>query len=121
MVHFPSLSDGSVNLTSPTTRNTRARELATRAHAPEIDFPQLLEELCQRTIKAEETGRPLLLLRNVQAPPVQDADALSIGGFTILPHHPTIVFGDGGTGKSTLGLYFAGELERRGISTLYLD
>lgn len=115
------LSVGTFNLTSPTTRNTRAKELASRAHAPEIDFAHLLEELCQRTIKAEESGRPLVLLRNVQAPPVEDIDAISIGGFTILQRHPTIVFGDGGTGKSTLGLYFAGELERRGISTLYLD
>ena len=41
--------------------------------------------------------------------------------FPILRRHPAILFGDGGTGKSTLGLYFAGELERHGVSTLYLD
>lgn len=115
------LSVGNFNLTSPTTRNTRARELASRAHAPEIDFAALLEELCQRAIKAEETGRPLILLRTVERPPAQDASTVQIDGFPILRTHPSILFGDGGTGKSTLGLYFAGELERRGISTLYLD
>jgi hypothetical protein len=115
------LSLGTFNLTSPTTRNTRARELATRARAPEIDFSQLLEELCQRAIRAEETGRPLVMLRNVQVPTAVDLDAISIGGFPIFKRHPAILFGDGGTGKSTLGLYFAGELERRGVSTLYLD
>jgi hypothetical protein len=49
----------------------------------------------------------------VQAPLVEDIDAISIGGFTILQPHPRLWFGDGGTGKSTLGLYFAGELEWR--------
>ena len=44
-----------------------------------------------------------------------------ICGFPILPKHPSILFGDGGTGKSTIALYLAGELEKRGISTLYLD
>jgi hypothetical protein len=115
------MSVGTFNLTSPTARNSRAKELATRSRAPEIDFGSLLEELCQRSIKAEETGRPLVLLRNVQAPPVEDVDALSIAGFPILRNHASIVFGDGGTGKSTLALFFAGELERRGVSTLYLD
>lgn len=115
------LSLGTFNLTSPTTRNTRARELATRAKAPEIDFASLLEELCQRTIRAEETGRPLVLLRTVERPPADEAATVSIAGFPILRAHPSILFGDGGTGKSTLALYFAGELERRGVSTLYLD
>lgn len=115
------MSVGNFNLTSPTARNSRASELAKRAHAPEIDFGQLLEELCQRTITAEETGRPLVLLRNVTLPPAEDLASTTIAGFPILRRHPVILFGDGGTGKSTLGLYFAGELERRGISVLYLD
>jgi hypothetical protein len=115
------LSVGTFNLTSVSARTTRAKELAARANAPELDFSQLLEELCQRTIKAEETGRPLLLLRDVQPLAEDLADNITIAGFQILRRHPSILFADGGTGKSTLALYFAGELERCGVSTLYLD
>jgi hypothetical protein len=115
------LSVGTFNVTSPSARGKRAGELQARAHAPEIRFAELLEELCQRTIKAEETGRPLILLRNVPRRSSDDQAAISVLGFPILRSHPSIVFGDGGTGKSTLALYFAGELERSGVSTLYLD
>jgi hypothetical protein len=115
------LSIGTFNLTSVSARTTRAKELASRANAPELDFGQALEELCQRTIRAEEAGRPLILLRNVEPLPFDFTDVIAIDGFPILRRHPSILFADGGTGKSTLALYFAGELERRGVSTLYLD
>jgi len=115
------LSLGTFNLTSVSARSGRARELATRAKAPEVDFSSMLEEVCQRTIAVEERGRPILMLRNVVPLSASAADQVTIAGLPILRQHPTILFGDGGTGKSTLALFVAGELERRGISTLYLD
>ena len=116
------LSVGTFNLTSVSARTTRAKELAARAKSgDELDWAGLLEELCQRVIVAEEKGEPIKLLRDVQVPPDADHGQTLISGFPILQNHPSILFGDGGTGKSTLALFFAGELERHGVSTLYLD
>jgi hypothetical protein len=115
------LSVGTFNLTSVSARGTRAKDLALRASAPEIDFGSLLEELCQRSIAAEEHGTPILLLRDVDPLPASDAANIVIEGFPVLRRHPTILFGDGGAGKSTLGLWLAGELQRRDLRTLYLD
>lgn len=115
------LSVGTFNLTSVTARTTRAKELTSKANAAELDFGQILEELCQRTIRAEEAGRPLVLLRNVTPLPDEDREVIQVDGFPILRRHPSILFADGGTGKSTLALYFAGQLEQAGVSTLYLD
>jgi hypothetical protein len=113
------LSVGTFNLSSPAARAGRARDLAARSAAPEIDFGHHLEELCQRVLASERGGQPAILLRNVPRP---TADlTIAIDGFPILRDHPSIMFADGGTGKSTLALYFAGELERRGVSVLYLD
>jgi hypothetical protein len=109
------LSVGTFNLTSPSARKTRAVELATLAHAPEIDFRALLKELCQRTIKAEETGRPFVRLKKIVRPLDDGNGTFAIAGFPILRRHPLIVFGDDGSGKSTLGFNFAAELERQGI------
>lgn len=115
------LSVGTFNLTSVSARTTRARELQAKANAPELDFGQILEELCQRTIRAEETGRPLVLLKAVTPLPDEDDDVIVLDGFPVLRRHPAILFADGGAGKSTLALHFAGRLEQEGISTLYLD
>lgn len=115
------LSVGTFNLTSVSARNTRAKDLASRAMAEDLDFGGWLEELCQRTIKAEEAGREIVLLRDVKLPPAETDQPIDICGFPILLRHPSIIFGDGGTGKSTLALFMAGELERKGVSTLYLD
>lgn len=115
------LSVATFNLTSITSRTAWARHLEALAHAPELDFGQALEELCQRAIKAEQAGRPPVLLRNVELSSDDIGEVVTVAGFPILRRHPTILFADGGTGKSTLALYFAGSLERAGVSTLFLD
>jgi hypothetical protein len=114
------LSWGTFNVSSVPARGTRARDLAEKAMAPEIDFAYLLEVLCQNILRHQREGQPAVALRDVPRPSTTDA-VLMIDEFPILRRHPVILFGDGGTGKSTIALYFAGQLERRGVKTLYLD
>lgn len=117
------LSVGTFNLTSVTARRTRAKDLAAATHAEELDcsaFALMLETLCQQTIAAEERGKDMVLLRDIKVA-ADDADVVDIDGFPVLLNHPSIIFGDGGTGKSTLGLYLAGRLEQQSISVAYLD
>jgi hypothetical protein len=114
------ISAGTFNLTSVSARTSRAKELITAALAPEIDFRLYLEEICQRTIRAEQEGHPVILLSRVVANVSEEATAW-VYGLPLLLKHPTIWYGHGGTGKSTLALGAAGELERQGVSVLFLD
>lgn len=93
--------------------------LTSRSKAPDLDWPGLVEELCQRVIRAEREGRPPIMLREVPRPPVDDV--LDVAGVRLLRRLPVILFGDGGDGKSLLALYLAGLLERRGCRVLYVD
>jgi hypothetical protein len=113
------LSIGTFNLSSPRARKERAGHLAERARTNGIDWSSRLEELCQRTIAAERTGRPSILLRDLPRP--TPADRLNIEGLQLLRDHPVIWFGDGGTAKSYLGLFAAGNLARRGHTVLFAD
>jgi len=114
------ISVGTFNLTSVSARTSRAKELKDAALAPEIDFRLYLEELCQRTIRTEQEGHPVILLSNVVTTTEPEAVKF-VHGIPLLLKHPTIWYGHGGTGKSTLALAAAGELERQDVSVLYLD
>jgi hypothetical protein len=113
------LSVGTFNISSPRARQERARACAERARTQAIDWLGLLEELCQRVLAAERAGEPALVLRELPTPP--PADGLSIDGLTLLRNHPVLLFGDGGTAKSYLGLWVAGHLTRQGLTVLYAD
>lgn len=113
-------SVGTFNLTSLQARSGRAKDLATVTAATEINWRAELDELCQRTITAEQTGNPIRILRDVQRTD-QAATTITIDGVPLLRSLPQIIFGDGGTGKTTIALHLAGHLERLGVSVLYLD
>jgi hypothetical protein len=70
-------------------------------------------------LEQEMQGEPAIDLRTV-ARPTGD-DHLDIQGIRVLERHPMILFGDGGTFKSYLGLYIAGELARQGLAVLFAD
>jgi hypothetical protein len=53
--------------------------------------------------------------------PSDATSAINIHGIHILERHPVILFGDGGTFKSYLGLYIAGRLAQQGLSVMYAD
>jgi hypothetical protein len=107
------------NLSSAQARWQRAKLLAERSGAPDLDWPSLVEELCQRVITAERQGTPSAPLHTF-ARPGPDAE-FDVDGWRLLRDHATIAFGDGGSAKSYLALYVAGQLAHRGISVLYAD
>jgi len=113
------LSIADWNLSSAQGRSTRAKLLAERADAPDIDFTSHLEELAQRTIIAERNGAPAKPLHTYERPGPESV--YEIDGLRLLRDHPTIMFGDGGSLKSYLALYVAGTLSIRGVPVLYAD
>jgi hypothetical protein len=113
------LSAGSFNLSSPRVRRERSKELADRVRGARIDWVGMLEEVCQRVLRAERQGEPAIVLRDVPRPPLDDEH--DIGGVRLPKRHPSILFGDGGTGKSLLGLYVLGRLAERGLPVGLFD
>lgn len=113
------LSVADLNLSSSRARQDRARYLAGRARADEIDWTGLLEEFAQRVLTAERAGQPVVLLRDVPRP--KPDEALSVDGFPLLNRHPVIAFGDGGSAKSLFALYCAGRLDQAGVRVGFFD
>ena len=105
------LSVADFNFSSIRVREDRAKYLAKRANAGDLDWLSLLEEFTQRVLTAERAGEPAVLLRNLPKPAADDT--LYVDGLPLLMRHPVIWFGDGGTAKSYLALYAAGRLEQR--------
>lgn len=115
-----SLSIADFNLSSARARQERAKLLAVRSNAGDFDWAGLLEEFCQRVLRAERTGQPAVDLRTVPRPNTAD-DVLEIDGFVLPRRHPSILFGDGGTAKSYTALYVAGRLAQMGVPVAYFD
>lgn len=115
------LSVGTFNFSSPRARQEHAKRLVERARTNgKVDWQGQLEEVCQRVLSAERTGMPAIVLRDLPRP-VADADH-SIDGFRFPQHHPTILFGDGGTMKSYFALHLACCLsEQHGLRVALFD
>ncbi len=89
---------GRVNLLSTRSQADVIRVLASRSRGPA--WGQLLEEAAWLVVDRHRQGRPAMLLRDAEPPP---------GGGALLPpllmtSDPVILFGDGGSSKSYLGL-----------------
>ena len=63
------LSVGTLNLSSPTAAQQRAKLLAERARAQGVDWAGMLEELRQRVLTQERKGEPSIPLREVPLVP----------------------------------------------------
>ena len=113
------VSCADMNLSSQRARVERAKFLTERAQSNGYDFFGLVETFCQQVITAERQGTPAIYLRDLPRP-TADVE-YSVDGFPILRHHPMILFGDGGTGKSILSLHWAGRLALEGWRILYAD
>ena len=114
------LSIADFNLSSARARTDRAKFLAGRAAVKEIDWTSLVEELCQRVLQADRAGQPAVDLRQLPRPDA-DNDILTVEGLALPRRHPSILFGDGGTGKSYAALYLAGRIAERGIPVALFD
>jgi hypothetical protein len=113
------LSIADFNFSSARARSERARLLADRSGTKEIDWPGILEELCQRTLAEERNGRPAVDLRELDRPAPDDS--MKVEGVVLPRRHPGIIFGDGGAAKSYTGLYLSGRLAEQGLNVALFD
>ncbi len=107
------LSVGTLNLSNPGAAHQRARLLADRARTSGIPWGDMLEEVRQRVLAEERKGAPSIDLRTVSAQSSTEAE-YEICGLSLPADHATILFGDGGTGKSLLALRILSELAASG-------
>lgn len=107
------LHNARFNLSGGTTRGSLAKTLDKRANQGDIDWEDLLEDFCRRVMGAEREGEPITL---VGALPVPLGETYRLA--PLLPEdQPTIVYGEGGTGKSTLACVAAVAVET-GVSVI---
>ncbi len=114
-----SLCTADLNLSSLKERQSRASWLASRANASGVDWVALVEEFCQRVLRADRAGQPAIDLRTVTSSGT--GREIQIDGLYLQWSHPNIIFGDGGTLKSYIALYVAGKLALDGKRVLLAD
>lgn len=91
------------NLSGGTARGTLAKTLVKRANTADVDWEDLLEDFCRRVMAAEREGDPI---EKVGALPIPVGESYRLD--PILPlDQVTILYGDGGVGKSTLAVAIA--------------
>jgi hypothetical protein len=116
------LSAASFNVSSSAARQARAKILAEAARTPkeQIDWTFLLEEFCIRVLEAERTGAAAADLREI--PVTNTRVALhNVEGLLLPKAHPSMLYGDGGTGKSLVAAYCAGRLGQQGERVGFFD
>lgn len=115
------LASSDFNFSSMVSRERHAGTLARRARTgSRLDWPAVLERCCQLVLQAEREGQPAVRLRDVARPEL-GSDLLDVHGFALPRRLPSILFGDGGSGKSYLALWLAGTLAGRGTRVGLLD
>lgn len=119
-VNGDSLSIADLNLSSARARLDRAKLLAARASIPNLDWTGFIEDFCQRVLDADRVGQPAVDLRELPRPSGED-ESFDVLGLSLPKQHPTILFGDGGTGKSYIALYAAGRIAEAGASVALFD
>lgn len=112
---------GDLNLSSVRARQDRGKLLGVRAGTGSaLDWVGIVEEFCQRVLQADRAGQPAVDLRTLPRPSGDD-DMVVVEGLALPKRHPSILFGDGGAGKSYLGLYLAGRIAEKGASVALFD
>jgi hypothetical protein len=103
------------NLSGATSRTSLSKTLAWRANSGDsIDWYELLEELCSQVLNAERAGEADVEMVGTLPLPVHESYRLD----PILPEgQVTILYGDGGVGKSTLAAAIGVSVET-GISVI---
>ena len=116
------LSIADLNLSSARARQERAKLLAERANTGnQLDWTAIIEEFCQKVLQADRTGQPAVDLRTLDRPDDPKEATIEVDGLALLRWHPTVLFGDGGTGKSCLALYIAGRMAEMGVPVGLFD
>lgn len=108
-----------ISLSDHRVRRFIAEDLARCAPKSGVNWRSLLDDLAFQVGRAEAAGAPAVLLADV--PPSVPDLAFTIDGIPLLKRHPQVLFGDGGTLKSYLMLYWAGTLARQGVNVMFCD
>jgi len=97
----PLLHRANLNLSSTTARNTLSKTLSQRYNGANWDT--ILEQVCNTAIDAFREGEPIV--------EVFSCDEVKPPGYLLYPflqlHKPTVIFGEGGDGKSLVGMLMA--------------
>lgn len=97
----PLLHQAQFNMSSTATRTQLAKHLAQRfEHA---NWVEILEELCSTTLQTFRQGEDVIELFSIEE---REAPAFSLEPFILLGK-PTVIFGEGGKGKSQLAILFS--------------
>lgn len=126
-IHDGHLHQARLNLTSTTARATVAKHLAGRVQIEGLDWAELLEEVCRQVLKADRAGEPTVMVGTM---PDRIGPAWRLEPILALDK-PAILYGEGGTGKSTLAVAIAVSIQTgitvipgwvpRATEVLYLD
>lgn len=114
------LITGDFNFSSVAARSTRAKLLAERAQSNgHVDWYAHLEEFCQGVFSREREGDPAMDIWDIPMP--EKVDDFAVSGISLPRKHPSILFGDGGSAKSYMALYIAGQLAIQGVPVALFD
>src|SRR3990167_4839636 len=95
------LHQARLNLTSTTARRTVSSHLKTRLDT--LDWDAMVEQACVKVLEHYRQGEPVILVWNLERTNSED--------FLVFPmirlQEPTLVYADGGSGKSTVGALIA--------------
>jgi AAA domain len=106
---------------SLTDRERLVQQIA-RYYPDETEVSQVsieINALAAQIVAAHTTVTEPVWLHEVS--PAKDERVIFVDEFPILTSHPSIIFGDGGTGKSLLTLWLVGRLAQEGVRVLWLD
>lgn len=117
------LSIGDYNFSSVQMRSSRAKLLQGLAGdgLDWQDWHAILEDFTLRVFAAERKGKPAVLFADLPESSEETAAIWEIEGFPLLQTMPTVMFGDGGSGKSYFAMFLAGSLAGMGIPVVYAD
>lgn len=100
----PHIKEGKLNLAAPASRKQWA-QMCEGLHATQETWERYLEMACVLTIRAERQGEPFI---NVGSMPGDRRPPLWLVKNFLRVNAPNSIFGDGGTGKSSLAVLLGG-------------
>jgi len=101
LVEYPHLHGAKLNMSSTSARDSLARYLAERTNGMGLDWPVLIEQLCVLAKREDARGEPFVKIgKGTEAP----ADRLYRIDRLAEENQITMLYGDSGAGKSTIGV-----------------
>lgn len=113
------LHKGELSLTSLRDKDALVRYLDRAAAARRLSWSVEIGDLFADVCDAERRAALPVLLHDIERP--MSDPLIDGGGIPLLRSHPVLLFGDGGTFKSMIGLWVAGSLAKQGVRVLFAD